>query len=262
MKSSSHQVTLSAVFLLLASTISSSHAQDQMQDAQADILAGQYARALTKVLPAAKAGNPVGQYLLASMYLNGHGVSPDSDEALKWLTRSADQGYARAESDLGAFYLVGRHVVSDPKRGAELLLKAAHQGEPGASYNLGVMYRDGLGVPRDAGEARKNFLDGAEKGNAAAQYALGRISYDDGHFVEATGWYERAGEQGDMDALYNLGYIYHEGQGVTRNYGKANELFLRVVEKGRFDPERRAYKALDMLGNSYRYGEGVPRDYV
>jgi TPR repeat protein len=42
----------------------------------------------------------------------------------------------------------------------------------------------------------------------------------------------------------------------------ANRLFLEVAEKARFDEGRRAVRALDMLGNSYRKGEGVDRDYV
>lgn len=46
------------------------------------------------------------------------------------------------------------------------------------------------------------------------------------------------------------------------NYPIANRLFLEVAEKARFDDGRRAVRALDMLGNSYRKAEGVDRDYV
>jgi len=253
------QTIVCAAFLLFASTAWC----QPMQDAEADIRAGRYSTALAKILPAARAGDPMGQYLLVSLYLNGNGVSKDTDEALKWLVKSADQGYARAQSDLGAFYLMGRHVTRDTERGAELLLKAARQGEPGAFYDLGVMYRDGLGVQKDVEKAKVHFLTAAAKRHALAQYGLARMSYDEGDFKEAARWYEKAGDQGDLKALYNLGYMYHEGQGVARDYKKANALFLRVADQGRFEQEGSlSYKAMDMLGDSYRYGQGVSQDYV
>jgi TPR repeat protein len=86
--------------------------------------------------------------------------------------------------------------------------------------------------------------------------------YDDGDFVQAARWYRLAGDQDDLEALYNLGLMYHQGEGVTRDYRMANRLFQEVAEKARFDEGRRAVRALDMLGNSYRDAEGVGRDYV
>lgn len=100
-----------------------------------------------------------------------------------------------------------------------------------------------------------------ENADAVAQYNLARMYYDEGDFVQAR-WYRLAGDQGDLEALYNLGLMYYEGQGVGMNYPMANRLFRDVAEKARFDNGKRAVRALDMLGNSYSKGEGVDRDYV
>jgi TPR repeat protein len=235
----------------------------QVQDAEANIKAGQYAKALAKLRPAAGAGDPVAEYLLASLYLNGNGVPKDTDEGLEWLTKSADQGYARAQSDLGALYLIGRDIAGDTRRGMELLGRAAAQGDPSASYNLGVMYRDGLGVPEDREKAESYFLIAAKKGHASAQYNLGRMSYEKKDFIHAAEWYAKAAKQDDLQATYNLGHMYHEGLGVQKSYQKANELFLQIADKGGFEEDGGLhYKALDMLGNSYRDGLGVPQNYV
>jgi hypothetical protein len=234
----------------------------QVQDAEADIKARQYAKALAKLRPAARAGDRLAEYLLASLYLNGNGVPKDTDEGLKWLTKSADQGYARAQSDLGALYISGRHVAANTTRGMELLGKAAAQGDPSASYNLGVMYHD-PGDSQNRAKAETYFLVAAKKGYADAQYALARMCYDRKDFVQAAEWYAKAAAQGDLQATYNLGYMYHDGLGVQKSYQKANELFLQIADKGRFEEDGSLqYKALDMLGNSYRYGQGVSQNYM
>jgi TPR repeat protein len=143
------------------------------------------------------------------------------------------------------------------------LIPAAQNGNPLAMYNLGVMYRDGLGVPRDRERAKGQFLAAAQKGHALAQYGIARLYYDDGDFTQALLWYQKAANQGDLDALYNLGHMYHEGKGVSKDYARANQLFLEVADRGRFEKDgSRSYKAMDMLGNSYRLGETGRSDYV
>ena len=233
-----------------------------MSDAEAEIRAGHYESALAKVKPAAIAGDPAAQYLLAALYINGNGVPKDIDAATTWLERSAAQGYARAQADLGASYLEGRYQARDTTRARDLLEKAAQQGEPGGLYNLGVMYRDGLGTSPDLGKAERYFLAAAEKGHALAQYGVARLAYDRNDFATAARWYQKAADQGDQEAAYNLGYLYHEGLGVPRDYAKANALFLRAAQLARYDKQRRGYKATDMLGNSYRDALGVERDLV
>jgi hypothetical protein len=122
--------------------------------------------------------------------------------------------------------------------------------------------RDGLVGPPDKKKAENYFRESAEKGYSLAQYGLAQIAYERQDYLLAAKWYEKAGEQGDAQALYNLGYMYHEGQGVQRNYRKSRDLFLQAAELGRYDKERRAYKAFDMLGTIYRDAKGVPRDLI
>ncbi len=65
----------------------------------------------------------------------------------------------------------------------------------------------------------------AELGYAPAQYNLGNM-YHKGEGVaqdykEAAKWYRKASEQGLAAAQYNLGCMYYDGQGVTQNYKEA-----------------------------------------
>ena len=248
---------------LFVLTLSSSSVQAaSIADAEADMRAGRYESALATVIPAAKSGDRAAQYLLAAAYINGTGVGRDVNEGVKWMDRSAALGYGPALADLGAFYLTGQYVPRDIPKAVELLSKAAAQKDPAGYYNLGVVYRDGLNGQPDPKKAENHFRESAEKGYVLAQYGLARIAYDRQDYQLAAKWYEKAGEQGDFEALYNLGYMYHEGQGVTGDYRKARELFYKSADLSRYDRERRGTKPMDMLGTIYRDGKGVPKDLV
>jgi TPR repeat protein len=50
---------------------------------------------------------------LSSLYYSGKGVALDFVEAAKWARQAAEQGYARAETDLGYLYEQGKGVPLD-----------------------------------------------------------------------------------------------------------------------------------------------------
>ncbi len=85
------------------------------------------------------------------MYENGQGVLQDYKETVKWYTKSAEQGYAYAQYNLGVLYTNGQGVVQDYKEAVRWYRKGAEQGFASAQYNLGGMYSAGQGV-------RKNYV--------------------------------------------------------------------------------------------------------
>jgi TPR repeat protein len=56
------------------------------------------------------------------------GVAKDEKEAVKWLTKAAEQGDAWGQSQLGYCYGDGRGVAKDEKKAFEWYTKAAEQG--------------------------------------------------------------------------------------------------------------------------------------
>src|SRR5262249_13062357 len=42
-------------------------------------------------------------------------------------------------------------------------------------------------------------------------------------YVKAREWWEKAAQKGDGDAMFGLGYLYENGQGVARDYAKARQ---------------------------------------
>jgi TPR repeat protein len=61
---------------------------------------------------------------------------------------------------------------------------------------------------------------------------------------EALKWFRKGAEQGFALAQYNLGVMYHNGQGVAQNHEEAVKWYRKAAEQGYAD----AQKALKELG--------------
>ena len=59
----------------------------------------------------ANKGNAEAQYWLGIMYLEGSGITEDSDEALRWIAMSSDQNYQPAQKVL--HYLLTMEEIPD-----------------------------------------------------------------------------------------------------------------------------------------------------
>ena len=169
-------------------------------------------------------------------YREGYGTAVDHVEAVKWVRKAAEQGFARAQYDLGLMYEFGRGVERSYEKAVEWYQKAAEQGAASAQGLLGEMYYYGRGVEQSYEKAAEWYLKAAEQGLARAQYKLGDM-YDIGIGVEksdekAAEWFLKAAEQGFARAQCKLGLMYENGTGVERSYKKAREWYQKAAEQG------------------------------
>jgi hypothetical protein len=49
--------------------------------------------------------------------------------------------------------------------------------------------------------------------------------------VEAAKWFQKATEQGNLEAMVHLGYLYEHGQWIDQEKFKAQDLYLATVQK-------------------------------
>ncbi len=96
---------------------------------------GDYATALKEWRPLAEQGIARAQSNLGSMYEYGEGVPQDDKEAARWYRLAADQGYAIAQSNLGLMYEYGEGVPQDDVQARMWLNLAAAQGDELARIN-------------------------------------------------------------------------------------------------------------------------------
>ena len=130
--------------------------------------------------------------------------------SLLFLSLSASAQTAEELNAKGEEY----YNAGDYTTAVEYFQKSAEQGDASAQFNLGACYYNGEGVPQSYSEAVKWYLKSAEQGYAAAQYKLG-VCYDKGNGVpqsysEAVKWFKKAAEQGNamaIEALKSLGEI-------------------------------------------------------
>jgi len=159
------------------------------------------------------------------------GAPKDYAEAMKY-RKSADQGDAAAQYELGTMYENGHGVPKDYAEAMKWYRKAADQGNAGAQYKLGHMYHNGYGVPKDYAEAMKWYRKSVDQGNAGAQYGLGYM-YENGHgvpkdYAEAMKWFRKAADQGNADAQENLTRLSEER--YTAALQKAEDAYRRTPE--------------------------------
>jgi hypothetical protein len=101
--------------------------------------------------------------------------------------------------------------------------------------------------------------EAAERGEAWAQNNLG-VMYENGKGVtrddkEAVRWYTKAAEQGNAVAQNNLGVMYANGKGVTRDDKEAVRWYTKAAEQGNAMAQKN-------LGWMYANGKGVLQNYV
>jgi TPR repeat protein len=141
-----------------------------------------------------------------------------------------------------------------------LLLGHAERGKKAwAQCKLGSYYREGRnGFPQCYELAAHWISLAADQGYIEAQYNLGNMYYNgEGvaqSYEKAAELYTLSAEGGNASARFNLGLLYSKGEGVAQSYEKAAELYTLAAEEG--NASARYY-----LGLMYYKGEGVAQSY-
>jgi TPR repeat protein len=133
-------------------------------------------------------------------YSTGEGVKQDATQAVYWIRKAAEQGYARAQFNLGVCYTSGEGVEQDFAQAADWYRKAADQSDVDAQFNLGTYYADGIGVEQDS--------------------------------AKAVSWYRKAADQGDVLAQFNLGVCHAYGTGVESDKSQALYWLQKAADQG------------------------------
>jgi TPR repeat protein/energy-coupling factor transporter ATP-binding protein EcfA2 len=100
---------------------------------------------------------------------------------------------------------------------------------------------------------------GAARGDDRSMAQLGWV-YSQGYgvtrdYAKAREWLEKAASLHNADAMTNLGWLYQNGWGVARDYAKARELYETPPADGSAD-------AMSRLGFLYENGLGGVQDYA
>ena len=117
----------------------------------------------------------------------------------------------------------------------------------------GGAFEDGLAAAnrKDYATAIKLWRPLAEQGYSGAQYNIG-LMYHNGQGVlqdykEAVKWYRLAAEQGDVFSHVNLGNMYYNGQGVLQDYAHAHMWYNLASAAGDADATKNRDKVAKLM---------------
>ena len=123
-------------------------------------------------------------------------------------------------------------------------------------------------MPEDDAKAAAWYEKAAEQGDADAQYLLGRM-YHNGEGVpvdmcRAVAWFRKAAEQGLADAQYLFGLLHHVGWWVVQeDKATAATWFIKAAEQYKKAAEQGDGKARSQLNIIYLIvGQTLPGDVV
>ena len=185
-------------------------------------------------------------------------ISVDNSK-IALLQRGASNNHPLSQYQLALAYIKGEDIEQNYDLAIDLLAKAANSALSEAQYYLGNIYYEGILVDQDLERAQKLFSMGAKQNNPGSQYMLGLL-YKDGpgniqqNYKHALNWLEKAGQNDYSKALYTLGEMYLDGEGVEKDFDKAHNY---LVKASRLNNEKANY----LLGMFYYEGTLIAKNY-
>lgn len=193
--------------------------------------AGDYTKALQIMKSPENINDPRAQYVIGLAYRFGNGVEQSSTEAVKWWTKSGEEG-----------------------------------GFPRALYSLAVLYRDGEGVPQSHTKSFKLAMKSAEADTGepyafigkAYRYGIGTARSD----IMAMEYFEKAYFKKNFEGLNIMADMYRDGLGGPKSPEIAAYMYKRDFENSRRKSSRRNLTTLANQGVEYaQYADALlPKD--
>jgi localization factor PodJL len=156
---------------------------------------------------AALANDPAAAYELGARYAEGRGMPQSMPDAVRWLERAADAGFAPAQFRLASLNEKGDGLKKDIQAARRLYLAAAGKGHAKAMHNLAVLYAEGI--------------DGKPDYKAASE------------------WFRKAASYGVTDSQYNLAILFARGIGVQANLAESYRWFALAAANGDSDAAKK-----------------------
>lgn len=126
---------------------------------------------------------------------------------IKWNPKKALQCYMKGAKiknvdcirKMGDVYNTGFAVKKDPKKAFQYWLQAANMGDAEAMFNLAEAYSSGNGVEKDNTMHKYWLEESANHDYLLAEFFMGSLCQKDGDDSSAKDWFEKVDERNDYD---------------------------------------------------------------
>jgi TPR repeat protein len=180
------------------------------------------------------------------------------DLACNWKLDGKEQGRIEAGDSAKTKVVLGQHIVQavtvDGADRVKQFSEVKASGQTVVSIELQPVRDARLKTEQAAREqaaraqAAANLPAQAKKWNSD-----GDTLYEQKRYAEALPYYQKACDSGNVDGCANLGFLYGNGQGVTKDDFKASTLLQKACDGGHAE-------GCFNLGIDYAHGDGVTQD--
>ena len=202
-----------------------------------EIVEKNHEKALQYYKKAAESGHGEALYTLGNCYYYGElDVDIDKELAFSYYMKGAKSGNDSCYYSVGWFYSHGEIVEKNHEKALEWFKKGYLSKNVDCISALGDCYYKGLGVERNHEKAYEYFSEAAKLGDAYSQCRIGDY-LESGMFGNNSKhpgipWYEKAAEQGNMEAIIALcRYYAQKDKDENKDVNKITEA-LKWYEKG------------------------------
>ncbi|KAJ3392704.1 hypothetical protein HDU92_008207 [Lobulomyces angularis] len=175
-------------------------------------------------------GSAEGAFNLGNLYENGcyHYseliLSTDLDMAIKYYKIAAKKNHVQAQIRLGIIYLTGPQQIQSPEIALQYLTPAAEEGDNGDAQNL-------IGQMKELGLVGSNYQEQPGLGGSLNSLKSSNNTLFQPDYKSSKVWYQKALLKGHLGAMYNMGSLYEQGNGVERDIEKA-ALYFQMGARG------------------------------
>jgi len=134
------------------------------------LLTGTVSVRTEKLSRAAQKGNPIAQLKLGICYLKGDGVSPDTNESIRWLRRAARQGDKEAMFCLGRTHASSFGRLRKPELAYAWFEMAAFHGHKKAAKELSEIVKTMTSEQIEEGKVLSREMDHRGQGDSSLSF--------------------------------------------------------------------------------------------
>ncbi len=178
--------------------------------------------------------------LIGHLYLWGHAVPQNSQEAIKWLKKAAAENDPSSMFDLGEIYYFGDgNIPRDYQRALSWFAMSKVAGIDSISdiYMGDIYFTGGYGIQQNREKAFNYYLAATHFPPAGvAYYKIGfyflKKNNDPNHLKKSEEWLKKSYQSllADPCLDVNLGDLYTQGKGISQDLTKAKKLYREAAE--------------------------------
>ena len=199
---------------------------------------------LTGSLPQQKTDATLASIVAETGTASAEREMPPAEIGSEALRSAAERGEPSAQFVIATRFLDGEGVTQDVIQAAHWYQKAAFAGLAPAQYRLATLFERGRGVPQDAATALIWYERAAEQGNVKAMHnaAVLAAGTEAGkpNYETAYKWFLAASQNGLKDSQFNLAVLYERGLGTKANVDEALFWYLVAARQDDADARKRA----------------------